>query len=87
MAQSLQAQLDALVADFVEKIVTTLRTATLQEVRDAFLQEVLAEARITQEGDRFILTLSDGRQYRGTRQRDLVRRARQLGYEPVLINR
>ena len=33
---------------------------------------------------RFVVELPDGRQYRGTRERDLARRLRQMGFEPSL---
>jgi hypothetical protein len=32
---------------------------------------------------RFVVELPDGRQYRGTRERDLARRLRQMGFEPI----
>ena len=81
MVKQLQLQIDSLVADFTNQIVTTLKTSTLQEVRDSLIREILGEARITEMKGRFFLTLPDGRQYKGTRRRDLVRRARALGHE------
>lgn len=72
---ALSEKIQQITQKYLAELYEAMREATIDEIRQS-----LFTPKITEEGGKFILTLPDGQQFFRTRRRDLVLKARQMGY-------